>query len=635
MSKKKLFTIVIILILTIAVPLTVFLSQQRQDIRQRASETTNALFFGMGGDCTTRISQINLTIGQQKTLSLCMDIDPSSPVIGFDIPISLGTGANMINIDSAIQGTSVQSALDELVFAQNNSTTNGTIRFAKVVKDTSKIGISGSNLQLGSITFTVKTNASASGNGQITISNPVIVSSTSTTALAVSPPTLNYNFAQASLQNASFESWSNGVGTPDSSHPSSVAADNWSVRRTGQHTFKGPGVPSDPKNEGDTTKGSFGIGGGNEIYQDVVVKQNTTYVLEGWVRSDALWWRYYIGSREDPKLKEVYADLCAKTTSWNPIKCDRTLGASDQQWNKLSVTLNSGNNEIVRVAAAVNNYNNSFFDDITLVEAPPGTIVNPAFEDWNSGAGSGTVDRATPDGWVREPANDGYSRRESGRTGYAWMRTAYGDGGSYIGGYQDVAVTANTNYTLSGWILESNFVGGAQAKLCAYTTSNAEIRCASINTSSANWQRLTVDFNSVSNTAVRIKLMDNTSQTIYWDDISIFLTASLPTATSIPTATSVPAATATPIPPTATSIPATATPTTPASFARSDVNHDGCIGQRDLGAVVSAIKGTILPNTFPNIIADTDEVNVLDYNAFYIDIRNPANTSKICAPGQE
>lgn len=377
MSKKKLITIIIIFILTIAVALTVYLSQQRQDIRQRASEIPTSLFFSNGDNCSTPITQINLTTGQSGIISLCVTIDSTTPLIGFDLTASLGAGASMVSITSANQGSAIQSALDELVFAQNNSTTNGTIRFAKVVKNTSNIGISGSNLQLGSIGFRVRENAT--GNGQITIAHPVLVSTASTTAdaaLAVSPPTLSYNFAQASLQNSNFETWSNGIGTPDSSHPSSVAADNWSVRRTGQHTFKGPGVPSDPKNEGDTTKGSFGIGGSNEIYQDVAVKQNTTYLLEGWVRSDALWWRYYIGSREDPKLKEVYADLCAKTTSWNTIKCDRTFGASDQQWNRLSVTFNSGNNEIVRVAAAVNNYNNSFFDDITLTEAPPGTITS-------------------------------------------------------------------------------------------------------------------------------------------------------------------------------------------------------------------------------------------------------------------
>lgn len=596
MSKKKLFTIVIILILTIAVPLTVFLSQQRQDIRQRASETTNALFFGMGGDCTTRISQINLTIGQQKTLSLCMDIDPSSPVIGFDIPISLGTGANMINIDSAIQGTSVQSALDELVFAQNNSTTSGIIRFAKVVKDTSKIGISGSALQLGSITFTVKAGASSSGNGQITIQNPVIVSSTSTTALAVSPPTLNYNFAQASLQNASFESWSNGVGTPDSSHPSSVAADNWSVRRTGQHTFKGPGVPSDPKNEGDTTKGSFGIGGGNEIYQDVVVKQNTTYVLEGWVRSDALWWRYYIGSREDPKLKEVYADLCAKTTSWNPIKCDRTLGASDQQWNKLSVTLNSGNNEIVRVAAAVNNYNNSFFDDITLAEAPPGTILNPT---------------NTPTPLATQPAA---TATPTTPTSYSISGRVYVDTNPYTG---SISVSSNeggtVNYTASSGTftitgLPTRPSNGSYYQISMPIPGGHKVTSSNL----AGWscggaQRPSDGCSGTLYGSVLLSTLQNSNPA----QVTIAL-ASLSVATQ-------PAATATP----------------PTSFARSDVNHDGCIGQRDLGAVVSAIKGTILPNTFPNIIADTNEINVLDYNAFYTDIRNPANSRLICAPGQE
>lgn len=160
-------------------------------------------------------------------------------------------------------------------------------------------------------------------------------------------------------------------------------------------------------------------------------------------------------------------------------------------------------------------------------------LVNPSFENWSSGAGSGTVDRKSPDGWVLTP-NDGYSFAASSHSGAkGWMRTAFGNGGVYAGGYQDVAVTPNTSYIISGWVYEPggpmNYyrseAGGnidVRNRICAKTTSSQDINCFdSTEADPEAWQKLEVSFNSGSNTTIRVYFGTNISQETFWDDFNI------------------------------------------------------------------------------------------------------------------
>lgn len=159
-------------------------------------------------------------------------------------------------------------------------------------------------------------------------------------------------------------------------------------------------------------------------------------------------------------------------------------------------------------------------------------LVNPSFESWSSGAGSGTVDRKAPDGWTLTP-NDGYSFKGQGKSGSGWQRTAFGNGGEYVGGYQEVTVSPNTNYIISGWVWAPGALswyrsdaGGkidVRNRVCAKTTSNQNINCTESTEGSGNWQKIEVSFNSGSNNDVRVYFGTNISQTTFWDDFSISL----------------------------------------------------------------------------------------------------------------
>ncbi len=109
-NKKTLISLTVLLIIAIAIPLTVYISQKRQEIKQHASEDTRVYFT----DCTNSSTQPStLTVPKTAPFNLCLYIYTPSPTLNltsFDLQISfgqpltlntitLGDGGNKFNLN--------------------------------------------------------------------------------------------------------------------------------------------------------------------------------------------------------------------------------------------------------------------------------------------------------------------------------------------------------------------------------------------------------------------------------------------------------------------------------------------------------------------------------------------------------
>lgn len=161
---RRNLTLLVILILVVAVPLIVMVSQKSQDIRQRASGEEAIVFFAeLGSSNITPLTQINLSPDQQKVLGIFID-SGNININGFDITVSIANALQYVTINSAGEGT--DSEKFEKLLARDLDQANGIIHFAKVTDDTSKV-IKG-KLHIGSIAFTVKSNVNGSGTIGVT-----------------------------------------------------------------------------------------------------------------------------------------------------------------------------------------------------------------------------------------------------------------------------------------------------------------------------------------------------------------------------------------------------------------------------------------------------------------------------------
>lgn len=188
--KKKIIIGIIALLIVVAIPLTVFIVQKQQEIRQRASggQEQIELYFSQGNDCDHPITTYSGTVGQQDTLSLCLDTK-GIPVNGFDFQTSLAgaLGITIANIDEGAGTQQFNSPLFKILMPG----TTDTIRFAKTTIDTNA-NISG-KLQLAKATFTIQ----STGTGTMTtpLQSIMITSPQGAYAanpLTVAPATLSY-----------------------------------------------------------------------------------------------------------------------------------------------------------------------------------------------------------------------------------------------------------------------------------------------------------------------------------------------------------------------------------------------------------------------------------------------------------
>ncbi|MBN8471531.1 DUF4185 domain-containing protein [Corallococcus exiguus] len=172
--------------------------------------------------------------------------------------------------------------------------------------------------------------------------------------------------------------------------------------------------------------------GWNALKQSVVVQPYTDYTLKGWLRSSSNTTRGYFGAR---------------AAGNGPILGETQYG-SLPSWAERTVAFNSGANTVVEVYSGVwADAGDTWaqLDDVSLARGA-NLVAQGGFEQQSSSTatspwyvqGNGGVDRGL--GFARTGANNGFVRNNTG-----WNALK-----------QEVAVTPNTVYTLTGWVKTSS-----------------------------------------------------------------------------------------------------------------------------------------------------------------------------------
>ncbi|ATB33920.1 DUF4185 domain-containing protein [Melittangium boletus] len=206
-----------------------------------------------------------------------------------------------------------------------------------------------------------------------------------------------------------------------------VMAPWWLVGNGG--VDRGVGQARTGRNEGFVRYNS----GWNALKQSVAVQPHTDYTLRGWVRTSANSTEGYFGARG---------------VGNGPIVGEVPFG-SLTNYSQLTVTFNSGPNSILEVYGGIWAKNGDTWmqlDDVSLTrganlvgqggfeQQPGATATSPWYVE-----GKGGVDRGL--GFTRSGANNGWVRNDV--PGWNALK-------------QEVAVTPNTQYTLSAWVKTSN-----------------------------------------------------------------------------------------------------------------------------------------------------------------------------------
>lgn len=165
-SKKQILMLIAAVIIAAAIPLTVFISQKQQELRQRAAPNSTKFFFtDISGSSINNFSTPVKTTGSFKLFLL-----PATAINGFDITVSGDNNLQIARFDGAATEFN-----QTLVSSSSLDTTSNTARFSKVSNDTTKA--INSQVLLGTINVKPLDNAVAGTKGTITITNSAITSS--------------------------------------------------------------------------------------------------------------------------------------------------------------------------------------------------------------------------------------------------------------------------------------------------------------------------------------------------------------------------------------------------------------------------------------------------------------------------
>ena len=217
------------------------------------------------------------------------------------------------------------------------------------------------------------------------------------------------------------------------------------------------------------------------IYQDIAVVPNTNYC-----------WNIYAKCPNIQQFKVMSTDLSNTITYVN--------STNNNQWTLNTITFNSGNYSVLRLAIAdCSGTGYNYFDDSVVAKVSPTDYSN--FEigtqgDWNVVQNGGVND------WTISPDD-----KHSGT--YSLKLAATGDW-CYI--YKDISVAPNTNYT---WTIYAKCSSAQQLKVTTMNFTNILV----VSTLGNNqWTQYTLSFNSGSNSMVKLLISDCTSGTNYFDD---------------------------------------------------------------------------------------------------------------------
>lgn len=189
LSKKKLLGFLVVLFLVAAVPLTVFIARQQQDIRQRASGTEATLFWGENSCHQPITSTLQAAPGEQKVLVLCMNT--SVPVNSFQLKLALNNALSVGSINSILEGAAAQQLRQ--AFAKSFGEVGPQTFFFS--KGDNERQLLGANLELAKATVTAGSQTS-SGTISFTHNDVVLSSPNRATGISVSLPTLSYTIAK-------------------------------------------------------------------------------------------------------------------------------------------------------------------------------------------------------------------------------------------------------------------------------------------------------------------------------------------------------------------------------------------------------------------------------------------------------
>lgn len=189
LSRKKL-TIFVLLTIVAIIPLTVFIAQKQQEVRQRAAGEQAVLSFRKPDD-NTILTTFNVVEGKQTTLNLYLDTPIN--INGYDITLvfnSPGGDPNLLTLDSVVDGVDA-SKFNTVLFNHIIDRTNNSIHVGKVNTDSSRI-INGS-LQL----LTIHSTVNSLGTSTVSIIKADITSASNTTFLTTNIPLIfNYTVTE-------------------------------------------------------------------------------------------------------------------------------------------------------------------------------------------------------------------------------------------------------------------------------------------------------------------------------------------------------------------------------------------------------------------------------------------------------
>ena len=153
MNQQKFAKIIGLLIVVAAIPITVFVAQNQQEIRQRAEYKTQSgtasVYFQASGTTTPIDLTKNLNLNPEQSTSLDLYIDATSTKVnGFDITVTWG---GYMSLQDVTEGAGAASFGEELVPLPNQRNGNlaKTIHFSKVNPN----GAVGGKIHIMSITL--------------------------------------------------------------------------------------------------------------------------------------------------------------------------------------------------------------------------------------------------------------------------------------------------------------------------------------------------------------------------------------------------------------------------------------------------------------------------------------------------
>ena len=176
-----------ILVIITAIPLTVYISQQNQDNRQRASSTTQTDTYLAQGSCTTPLTTLSVSASGPTIFQICVNTKATAGLAGYDITVNVSNNTSFGSITYA-DGPDASKFPNNAVSGPN--VTGGNIHISRLLIGSPITG----TLNLGTITLGPATTGSS---GTISMSNPQLVTLGSASLLTTDTPSIPFTVSPA------------------------------------------------------------------------------------------------------------------------------------------------------------------------------------------------------------------------------------------------------------------------------------------------------------------------------------------------------------------------------------------------------------------------------------------------------